>query len=285
MIPQFSNSALSSFLFYSEDRLLSKGEAYINYTSKLYYTPDSTLNGYIGYSAPFKQWVYNQNITGANIINSISGSINLSANQSGMKIDYENGRVLVPSSFGTGLNISGSYAFKELNFYQSTETEEALLTQNKYALNSRFISQAPRNGIEPHTQVTPAIFINTTRADTNAFALGGLQNTEISISAIILAETQFQLDAVLDIFSESKDKCFPQLSVYDDPIDEYGSVKTTLYPSGYNYGNIISEKGTPGNLFYVNDVYTSKVSDNIKFNPRLYVGMADVTISKARVTT
>lgn len=283
MKAQFNNTALASFLFWSENELISKGEAYKNYTSRLFYKEDLRLDGYVGYSAPFKQWVYNKNITGAYICSAISGSINLSNNQSGMKVDYENGRVLLPSSFGTGLNISGSYAFKEINFYVSTETEEQLLVSSKFYLNSRFINQRPTAGIAPYDQVTPAIFVNFANSDTNPFAFGGLKESKLKMSIVVMTENISQLDATLGIFSECKEKQFPQLSIYEDPLDEYGNVKTGIYPSGYNYQTILNQKYTPGNLFYIEDVWTSKISDRIKMNDDLFAGIVDFTISKVRI--
>lgn len=284
MIPQFNNNALASFFFWSENELLSKTLAYKNYTSRLYYMDDERLPNHVTYSSPFKQWNYNSAISGSNIASGISGSITLSNNQSGMQIDYDNGRVILPASFGKNLNISGSYSFKEINFYLADETEEKLLISNKAYLNSRFVKQIPSSGIAPYDQVAPAIFVNLANNHTEGLALGGLKNSEINISMVVMVETMSQLDAVLGTFADSKEKYFPQLSVYDDPINEYGNIKTGIYPNGYNYNDIIVQKGQPGNLFFIKDVWTSKISDRIQINEDIFAGVIDITISRIRTT-
>jgi hypothetical protein len=285
MKPQFVNNAVASFLFWSENELLTKGEAYKNFTSKLYYAPDPRLgSSYNTFASPFKQWVYNQGISGANIMSGVSGSVNLTNYQSGLQIDYDNGRVILPSSLGTGLNITGSYAFKEVNFYLSNETEEFLITDNKYYLNSRFIGQAPSGKLPPYDFVNPAIFIVHSNVGNEPIALGGMKDTEINLSMVVMVETSYHLDAILGIYADSEEKSFPLLSIYDDPINEYGNVKQSLYPSGFNYSNIIAEKGQPGNLLYIKSVAGAKVSDRIKLNSQLFAGVVDFTVSKFRMT-
>lgn len=283
MLPQFSNSVNSSFLLWAEHKLLSKGLAYKNYTSRLYYTPDPYVanQGYRAYASPFKQWVYDLSISGAFICNGISGDISLNRGVSGLRIDYDNGRVLVPASFGTNLNISGTYAFKDLNFYLANETEDALLTNTKFFLNSRF-NNFPTGGIAPYSQVTPAIFFNSLNNRQEDFALGGQYNSVENVSLVIMAENVWMLDAILSIYRDAKHDYFPQVTIYDHPLDEYGDVKSTLYPSGYSYLNLIGQYGTPGNLFLIESVRGSKVSDRIRISESLFVGLVDIEISKVR---
>jgi hypothetical protein len=283
MIAQNTNTALSSFLFWAENELLTKAEAYINYTSKLYYRPDPRLgSSYVTYASPFKQWVYNKSITGAIVCEQISGSINLNNNQSGMEIDYENGRIILPSSFGTGLNLTGSYAFKEINFYLSTETEENLLTKNKYTLNSRFNRQ-PTGAIQPYIYVNPAIYINLLNTQNEPFALGGEKNSKTNVSMIIATETMYQLDAVLGLFTDAEEKYIKPISIEKDPLNAFGNVKTGLYPSGFYYNQIFSS-GCPSDLYFIDSVLGSKISDKIEVNDSLFVGIIDLDISRIRTT-
>jgi hypothetical protein len=280
---QIINDCKASFLFWVENALLNEGQAYKNYTSKLYYRADNRVPGYVSYSAPFKQWVYDYGVSGAQICSGISGSITLSNNQGGMLIDYENGRVLLPSSFGTGLNISGSYAFKDFNTYLSNETEEKLLTTEKYYLNSRY-NQGPVSGIEPYAVITPGMFINALSTDNKGFALGGLKQTRISMSTILFAETMDNLDAAISFLSDKAEKSFPQINKSIDPLTPFGGVKTGLYPSGYNYLTVKGQNWAPGNLFYVESVRGSKLSDSFKVNNKNFAGIVDFQITKERYT-
>lgn len=286
MIPQFSNTSNISFLLWSENKLLTKGLAYNNYTSKLYYSRDQNAsgNGLVAYASPFKQWVYDKSISGAQICESISGSISLSNGISGMRIDYENGRILLPISFGTGLNISGSYAFKDLNFYLANETEESLITSNKYYLNSRF-KRPPTSGITPYVMATPAIFFNSLNSRQEDFALGGLYNSVDNVSLVVMAENVSILDSVFSIFRDTKNQCFVQLAYQNYPLDEFGNVKTGVYPTGYSYRDLSASLNFPGNLYYINSVRNSKLSDRVKASEGLFVGLIDIEISKVRQIT
>ncbi len=284
MKSQITNSALASFFFWADHRLVADNQGYKNVTSKLYYTPDERLNGYVAYSSPYKQWVYDKSTPGAFICNSISGTINLVNNVSGMQIDYDNGRVILPASFGTSLNISGSYAVKELNCYLSNETEEELLTTKKFTLNPRFSLQQATGAIPPYAVVNPAMYFNNLNNNNDPFALGGLEETTVNLSIIAMTETMSQLDSVMAIFGDAARKCFPVLSVTDDPLNEFGNVKTGLYPSGYNYETVMAQKGTPGNLFFIENARASKIADKIKINNETFACIIDIDVSRVRLT-
>jgi hypothetical protein len=280
MINQYLNVVNSSFFFWAQNALLNEGQAYINYTSKLHYQPDPRLgSNYVTYSAPFKQWIYDRGVQGATICSGISGAISLNSNQSGLKIDYDNGRVILPSSFGTGLNISGSYSFKEFNFYLPNETEEDLLTTSKFYLNSRY-NQNPTGKLPPYSMVTPAIFINSLANSNKGFALGGEKQTNTSLSMVVMAETVAQLNGAISFFTDKCHKVFPYHDF--DPIGPFGDVKTGQFPSGFNYNSIVNQYGVPGNLLYIESVRGSKLSDSFKGNDRNFVGLIDFEISKER---
>jgi hypothetical protein len=277
--PQLSNSAIASFYLWAENKLLKDGEAFHNYSSRLYYMPDERLPGYVTYSSPFKQWVYDQGILGAQVCSGISGSISLSNYESGLQIDYVNGRVILPSSFGTGLTLSGSFSFKEINFYLPNETEEDVLTNSKFYLNSRF-QQFPDSGIAPYTYLNPATYVNLLNNYNEPFALGGTQEANFNLSLVTNTETMYQLDGANFVFSSMQDKSFPLLTIYEWPLNEFGNVKSGIYSSGYNYEVVKAEKCLPGNLFYVEKVRCSKLSDKIKLNDKLFVGIADIDICR-----
>lgn len=277
MLPQFSNNTLFSVYLWAENSVLNQTQAYINNTSKLYYMPDPRFPNKVCYSSPFKQWVYDSGVNGANIPISVSGSFGtINKGESGMMVDFDNGRVLFNSSVSKNLNISGSYAIKELNFYLSNETEEDIIICNKYYFNPRYKS-LPISGISPHAVTTPAIFIVQNGASSEAFALGGTMNSKINISLVIMAESSYQLQALFSHFVDKKHKYIPKLDLSIDPINEYGDLK-----SGYNYNKLIEPYNKPGNLYFIENVYTSVVSDEVKTNGKLYLGEIDLELSYIR---
>ncbi len=283
MIPQFSNQAYMSFFLYSENRVINTCQAYINHTSKLYYQPDASLpTGVVAYASPFKQWVCDSGVAGAWIANTISGSLGvLNRGTSGLSFDYDNGRVLLNASVGTKANLTGSYAIKEINFYQSNETQETLISSSDlFFLNPRFHS-TPTGYVPPYTMAAPAIVITPLNQKNEPWALGGQKMSNYYMSAMVLTENPRQMDALLGCFSDAAHHHIPILNVSDDPINEFGDTK-----SGYDYGLIKASKGTPGNLMYIKDVKTSRVSDSVrnKIGQKLFMGIVDTDIQFPRNT-
>jgi len=279
MVPQFSNNLYASTFLWLEHQFAQKAVAYQTLTTPLYYVPDTQLPvGYVRYSSPLKGWVYDSGVSGAVVIQTVSGASGiLLQRSSGMKIDYNNGGIILPSSYGTGLTLTGTYSFREVNMYQANETQEALITQGKFFRNPRFVYQAT-SGIAPYTYVTPAVFLDILSSKTDAFQFGGLIESTVTFTATILAESTFQLNALLSISSDQKYQYLPVFNAIDDVVDEWGDTKSGLY----NYNALVEMWGTPGNLAYVKNVRTAKMSDRVKANPLLFIGVADFEISYVR---
>jgi hypothetical protein len=279
MVPQFQNNLFGSVFLWLEHQLTQKAVAYQTLTTPLYYVPDTQLPaGYIRYSSPFKTWNYDSGVSGAVVIQTVSGASGILLNRSsGMKIDYGNGGIILTSNYGTGLALTGTYSFREVNMYQANETQESLLTQGKFFRNPRFV-YAATSGVQPYSYVTPAVFLDTLSSKTEAFQFGGLIDSTVTFTATILAESTFQLNALLSISSDMKYQYLPVFNTIDDVVDGWGDTK----PGCYNYNDLVAMWGAPGNLAYVKNVRTAKMSDRVKANPLLFVGMADFEISYVR---
>lgn len=282
MISQFDNNLNMSFYLWAENRMANLAQAYVNTTLPFYYAPDSRLPPQLlSYSSPFKQFVYDSGVSGAVIINSVSGSAGVLTRTSGIYIDYDNGRVIVPASLGTNLTLTGSMAVKAINIYQPNETEEFIITQGKFFFNPRYIGTATGGGVPPYQMATPAMFINTLHSDDQAFALGGLDDTTTTMSISVVAESNFQLNATLSLMRDARYKYFPLLNVSQDPINQWGDL---VGGTGFNYTTVTQTFGNPGQLVYIKSVKTSKVSDRVKMNPEYFVGLIDIECSYVRLT-
>ena len=282
MKPAFSHDVMNSFFLWFDNFLMKKGEAYKTYTTKLYYRDDDRLGGSkVTYSSPYKQWVYDNSITGATIPTgfTIDGSI-VPTGISGMKIDFDNGRIIFDSGVSTGLNISGTYTIKEVNSYITDQPEDNLIIENKYILNSRFT--IAESGIAPYNPVTPCIFASMENVDNSPFALGGQDETSISVKAVAFCESLYQLDGLLSVFADSFNRCFNKIPMTAHPIGEFGALKTGVYTTGYNYETVNAAYNA--NKFYIYDVQTSKIKDNVlrELNPTLHIGFIDFDIKTHR---
>lgn len=283
MTPQFSTITLLSTHLWLDNWILQRGQAYTNTTSRLYYQADSGLgSAYVAYASPFRQWVCDSGVSGALVTSRVSGSIGIGGTgivnrgQSGMIIDYENGRVIFPSIVGTGHLITGSYAFKDINIYKANETLEKMVFTNKYYLNSRYAR--PITGIPPpRDMVTPCMFVTSAHTTNKPWTFGGVYYTTNTVSLVVLAETMNQLEGSLSLLTDAKDACFPQLNLNVWPLNSFGD-----YKSGYNYEIIKNQYGTPGNLYTIVESNASKVGDDAKIDDNIFIGLVDLTICKPR---
>lgn len=281
----FSTLTLLSFVQWVTHRLEDDAQAYFNTSSRLYYQPDPRLPaGNVAYASPFRSWVYDSGVAGAVVADRISGSLGLGGTgsvlrgQSGLQIDYANGRVILPAAVGTTAVISGSYAVKELNVYLANQSAERMVFANKYSLNSRFAR--PITGIPaPYAMVTPCVFVSNDMTENENAVFGGVYNTQLEIGLTVMAETQGQLEVVLSTMADSVEASFPQLPLATVPLGLSGDVK-----SGYNYATLQTQYGQPGNLYTITEVSATKIGDGVKIDESTFLGAVTMTVERTRAT-
>lgn len=277
MIEQFQHKLTNSFILWFDNYLLTKGQAYTNTTGSFRYYNDPRIAGYKAYGSPYKQWVADSSIAGAEIPSGVYIGGSFSGRNDGVVLDFDNGRVLLDTS-SNSLNVTGSFAIKDFNIYFSNETEEDIIVENKYKVNSR-IPSIPESYIQPYDEVVPAVFLSTTAMNNQGFALGGMEETTVRGNAIVLAEDSYQLDGVLSIFADSKNEAFSSIPMTGNPYTEWFDLKN----GSYNYTNLASQF-SDGRPFYIDSVTTSKMTDKARkaLANDLYVGFIDFDIQQHR---
>ena len=278
MKPQFQHELTTSFMLWADNFITNKAEAFKNHTAPLYPMgeDDRLGNNFVAYSSPHKQWVFDESVDGAQIPSGVynNGSF-IDRGDDGLILDFDNGRVLLDSSFGAdNVSLSGSYSVKEFNFYITNQTEEQLIIENKFDSNGRFKQEL--SGIAPYNQVVPAVFVNPELVENEPFAFGGEDKTTTNIRCVIFAESTYQLDGALSVFSDSRNEVFSKLSFEDYPINEYGDV------TGFNYKELAISKNN--NLFHIEEARVSKLSDRVSKNidASLFIGFADFEVTNLR---
>jgi hypothetical protein len=112
----YVTNLISSFYLWLDHEILDRGEAFINYSGKLYNSPDPNFPLNSVYSAPFRQWVYDSSIQNANIPSGIfinGGHVARGVN--GLNIDFNKGRAILNSGiFIIQTNVKRSYYLKKL---------------------------------------------------------------------------------------------------------------------------------------------------------------------------
>jgi hypothetical protein len=281
MNPTYKHNLLSAFYLWFDHHLTDKVAAYTNMDSDFYYYADERITNKTVYGAPFKQFIYDDSVTSATVIASVSGDGGLiPKGTSGMKVDFNEGRIIFDNTVATDLNISGSFAVKDFNIYITNENEEDLIMEKKFKNNARYTRT--ETYVAPYDQATPAVFLSHEGAQNQPFALGGEDATMSRIKAIIFAEDMFKLDGILSVFEDTNEKCVSKIPFTGAPLGEYGDIKAGAYPTGFNYNDIAANYNT--DTFYIKEAITSKFRDRASkaIAPGLFIGFIDFEVEQYR---
>jgi len=291
MRAQFDNRVMSSFLLWFDHTLIKDGEAWIN-NSSWFYPVDNLYNSYYTYGAPFKQFVSDFGVTGNNTLATSHPQIptgvyldgvHLTTGVSGFQgLNYEQGQVYFSSELTDAeTRLSGDYAIKDFNVYLTNEPEEKLLFETKF--NIRPKTTETETGLAPNSITYPVVFLRYNGSTNSEIAFGGFDNTVINIRAIVLADSQFNLDAVCSIFRDRVRTFVTLLNTGDMPYNTFGDYKSGV---AYNYTGL-TQTFESDNYFHIDNVGVSKFTRDVNLrinnlNPDVFNGVIDFEISKAR---
>jgi hypothetical protein len=278
MKAQYQHELMTSFLLWFDNQLLQKGEAYSNQTGVLYYSEDSRLpSSFKSYSSSYKQWVTDSSISG-DVNPIIPTSFNGYDRSDDLIFDFDNGRIIeTGGNFQPEQVLTGTFAVKDFNVYFTNETEDTLIIDNEFQLNSRYGDSF--SGVPPYDEVMPAVFLNCEYMRNEGFAFGGEDKTTNTIKGVVFAENSYQLDGVLSIFADSARKTIVKIPFSGFPSTEYGDLKN----GSYNYIEL-SNTYLDSNPYYINDVTVSKFSEKTtsKIPQGVKIGFIDFEVCTSR---
>jgi hypothetical protein len=283
MKAQYINKLMSSMLAFVDHKVLIKGEAYENHGSNFYKTDTQLFSPtYETWAAPFKQMVCDQSIIGATRFTgvSIDGGSEVGIGTSGISfLQHHQGQIFFDNTTNvtTSHTISGNYSVKDFNTYLTSEAEEELLFNTKFELRPK-VNQTV-TGLSPETQTYPAIFLKDNGGRNNPFAFGGLDLTNVTVRAIVLADSAFRLDAVCSIMRDLCYSTVPLLDPEDLPYNALGGCTGEYNYTGLQAANLSTN-------FFIDEVFVSKRIENSseykKINKSVYSALVDFEISDIR---
>ena len=270
---QYENKVMSSLLLFVDNYMLKQGEAFTNHAG-LFYPVQSLYNNYYTYAAPFKQLVSDDSIPNATVMKTIYvNGVQKNIGQSNLHgINHFQGQVYFTSDQGSAV-LSGNYSVKDFNVYLSNDPEQKLLFETKHFLNPKHVQQL--SGLAPNAQPFPAIFIKNMGGTNKPFALGGIDDTVTRARLVILADSNYKLDAACSLL---KDLHYHHIPIHSDlPFDAMGSYTGI----DYDYSTLTSEPPPP----LIQEVRVSKMSmvgDFERLNPDVFSAFVDLDISSLR---
>ena len=296
MKAQFDNQLLSSFALWFDHTLLKDGEAFINVSGKnaVFYDVTDTwsLSGYNIYSAPFKQFVYDSSIANATILTGVTikktnGNTFLHGiNSTGLLgINYNEGQAFIASGALIDVeSVSGNYSQKEFAVKLTSEPDEKLLFETRYSLRPKFPQDAT-TGIAEDIEPYPIIYIKQNGSYNEPIAFGGQDFTTTEIRAIVIADTQFNLDAVCSLFRDKSRNNFYLFKENEYPLNYIGSLKSGL---AFNYTGLVAGKRVGGGEgAAIKEARISKFSSQTQtynnLTSNVYSAAIDFQIIKMRV--
>ena len=283
MKAQFDNRVMSSLLLFVDHQLLSHGEGYTNHSSYFSET-NQTYNNYYNYSSPFKQFVSDVSVTGADVMTQVylDGVAKNPGDSNFNSVDYLNGQVNFTSQITGSNRLSGNYAVKEFNIYLTTLSEEEILFESKYHLKPR--AHQTVTGLAPDSQTFPAVFVKSTSIENVPFAFGGTDQTNFNARLIVLADSAFNLDSACSILKDvvKSNVYFIQDELPFNALGAYTGV-------AYNYTGLAT--GTTDPSAQADAIFLNKASvmKNVagldaynKINPQMHTAFIDYELIIAR---
>ena len=293
MKPQFDQKLLSSFYLWFDDRVVRYGEAVESgINQQFYYSPNSVdiSNNQVAYYSPDRQFVaLGYNVPSGVYIDSTGAYDFIDQNPNnvtGLMIDHDQGRVILNSTMGTGLSISGNFSRKTLNTYITNESEEELLVNTDFLLagqdDETFLQSF--TGFSSLNYTVPAVFLSYNSSVNNPFALGGLQDTRSNIRAVVLANDNYTLDSTLSLFRDSTEVCVPIIDYAEFPYGEHFHLKNPPF----NYEILYKQKMQANAQYaFIEKISSSKLYDTsssaLNLPRGMRIGFIDFLLSTPRM--
>lgn len=275
MIAQFDNQVMSSFLMWFDHMLLNKGQAHYQVTTTF---PQSEcyFPGFYAYNAPYKGLVYDTSIAGATVLTGVSiNNVNYNLGQSPLTgINHFEGQVLTTVN---GATVSGVYSVKEINVLLTSQPEEKILFETNYARRNK--TNGLLESLDENSIPYPVIFLRNDGGENVPIAFGGTDQTNIRINAIVIADSQYMLDAIFSIFRDRNYDLVYLINESDNPFNVYGSFKDNI---PFNYNNLVAGK----DYCTIEKVTVNKIPSmrnrEYNLNPSIYYGIIDFELMKFR---
>ena len=271
-------------MLWFDHTLLDKGEAFTNHNSK-YYPVNGTVFGYTTYGAPFKQFVTDSSIPNATVASGafVSGTTVGDFKETGVyplvDINYDQGQIYFSGAIASDAVVSGSYSVKDFNVYLTSKAEQEILFEDKIQL--RPSTTQVETGLASNVETYPAVFIKNNGGLNEPFAFGGEDSTKTELRAIVLSDSQFNLDALCSIFKDRARVDVPILPDEKYPLNALGGLKSGVY----NYTELIS--GVQDKV-YLKNIEVSRFSlgymENLNnTNPDVFKAIIDFELEGIRL--
>lgn len=258
-----NHSVVSSMYLWLDNKLVEKGEGFINYSG--------ALNKYgTSHLYPYRQLVYDSSVSGV----TFASGVFIGGVFSGLPIDYLNGRVLYSGSSA----VSGRFAAKEINVYTSTRSEQKILFESRFQQNPK--ANTPFTGYNPNDYIFPCAILKVGAGGNESISFDGACVTTIPVRVMLVCETEFQYHAAVSVLRDAYETHIPMFSTTQLPFTSSGTLKGSFDYSAS--GSLISQNSN--NLAYVKGVEISDFDPRVnnEIAPNVVAGFVDFELECLR---
>lgn len=254
MIPQPLHSIRTSFMLYLDNLWCSRGQAYQNYSGSLYNMPSPQDRSFDCFTSPFRQWVADSSVSGANICSGVwDQTSTFIPTGTGVIPDYNNGRILTNKGLVTG-SLTTTFAMKEINLFMSTESEQQIIFDGRLQKYPEFPNRAPTTGINANVRPYPCAYLIAKNYNAIPFQIGGGLNYKYTMRVILMADSDYLLEGATSLAQSQRDKFFIEFPPALLPFNQFGGLKSGVF----NYAQMVSSMDSdPAKMVFIERVNVS----------------------------
>lgn len=274
MKPSFANELSASFVLFLDHELCKRAEAFKNvYSGQLFPSSDPSFPNSEIYQSNFKQWIFDSSLSSLGAVQ-VSGVFNsgnfISKGESGLSIDYGNGRVIFNGAYPKNSNsLFSNFAVKEFNIYLTSKDETEI-----------FLDQASDGNLKSRSEKYPLIYVKNFYGTNSPFSFGGTDESTYEYRCTILSDCSFKLDSALSVLQDCSKKSFRKFSSSELPFGVFGDFKNGI--SGFDYEGFCGFSDE--SLVFIDSVKISKFDERVNklIKEDAWGGFADFTLKSIR---
>ena len=268
---------MSSFRLFLDHRIANSGQAYFNATGQ-FYPSTSNRQGVYSYACPYRSLVKDSSVAGATVMTGVYlNGVFVTPGTSGLQeINHYRGTLDFTGQLPANTRITGSFSVKEINVELTTKLEDELIFETKFFPRPKYgqsLTGLPFDGYS-----VPSVFLKKKSATVQPFSIGGTDLSVINVRAVVIADSEYILDAVGSILKDTYYRRFE--SITSLPFSARGGYTGTTY----SYTGIVSgEHSRTGPIIQgVNEarVIAGGAEDSLK--NKLYASFIDFKITQTR---
>jgi hypothetical protein len=289
--PTYQNLAMSSFILWLQNLLISKG-GYDNVGTR-FYPGNPIYNGYQTFSAPYKPIIFDNSYPGPNILTGIYfNNSYLTLNQSGFAgVDSARSNVYFTGSNTpsfTNCTISGNYSVLEYNvIFPSPDI--GLIFEGKMELRPRTSLNNSTSGLRSDQIPYPCILVRSESFRNDPWEFGGVDLTTTNVGLYVFSNSVYSFDSLRSILVDQKTNHIALLSAAEMPTNNINSLKSGNL---FNYTGVanISNRIGSGNAMWIKDVTITDFNGRGFLNEvkslsnDVYFGVIEFELCKDRIT-